>query len=470
MGLPPEPHFLTDHPERQEHPDRFLSLVPQDHPEYGDVHNERWTEVRPGQPGFNEASVRNSLRWEMKARLGLPAIPEEYQTAQSPAATTPHGTCQQLHITKQGSKAYQRVKKCKDCGLVLEFEKINPTDGMQTADAQQCPHVHRDYRGTTATTYQWRCRDCGHKETGAKELGQSGRSASSASDAGGPPSVARASPSSPVEYFHEYEQERHVDKVLELMQMTVDIHRELGYCNLDLERLDEIYLRCRDRVTLTSTSRHSHAGYARQGGPPQVGHSTVASSTTTGRRSTHSAGATPSPAPSLPNPAMSSGGAMPSSGAMTSAPGQQKFAQGVRKGRTFSEVYDREPQYTKWIIGRTEKGLTKDPVLEAYVKYARDRAANVALMAIVLEDSHDDVRVGLVAVIDSGCNNTCHGSIWMRHLQHKLGMSEADAPLEPVDSNRASAATSMFWGSGAFQSVSAPPTTPGSTGTSTVWS
>ena len=128
--------------------------------------------------------------------------------------------------------------------------------------------------------------------------------------------------------------------------------------------------------------------------------------------------------PGSPNPAMSSSGAMPSRGAMTSAPGQQKFAQGVHKDQTFSEVYDTEPQYTKWIIGRTEKGLTKDPVLEAYVKYARDRAASVALMAIVL-----------VAVIDSGCNNACHGSIWMRHLQQKRGLSEADAPLEPVDGN-----------------------------------
>ena len=40
--------------------------------------------------------------------------------------------------------------------------------------------------------------------------------------------MARTSPSSSLEHFHEYEHERDVDKVMELMQMTVHIHRQFG--------------------------------------------------------------------------------------------------------------------------------------------------------------------------------------------------------------------------------------------------
>lgn len=49
---------------------------------------------------------------------------------------------------------------------------------METRSQEDCPHVRKDFRGTSSTSWQWTREDCGLKRSGHKKPGQSGQSAS----------------------------------------------------------------------------------------------------------------------------------------------------------------------------------------------------------------------------------------------------------------------------------------------------
>ena len=179
-------------------------------PDWQDAYAERWNEFVPGHPLFSENDMANLDRWRRKAQLGLPALPElsahmmpipedemdedlfgeprelrlrrelgvdPEQTPGSfptPTPLTPVQDCAHLRTTKQGSNDKRRVVKCKDCGLVLEEEKLTPGEKMRIdSPVTGCAHEEKDYRGTTATTWRWTCKLCGHKESGTKSPGES---------------------------------------------------------------------------------------------------------------------------------------------------------------------------------------------------------------------------------------------------------------------------------------------------------
>lgn len=201
-----EIRFYLNTPARIAHLDRYLELADKSTPEYRDVYNERWTEFYPGHPMFVSDDRVNLRRWVMKAKLGLPVLPIEDQRPEEPSpvphqfdistptsiakptttavatlahsghiaastTTTTGPTCQHLRTTRQGSNAYVKMVKCRDCGAVLSHEKSEEKpQRMEHKDRGDCSHHEKDFRGTTATTWKWRCKDCGHQESGYKQL------------------------------------------------------------------------------------------------------------------------------------------------------------------------------------------------------------------------------------------------------------------------------------------------------------
>lgn len=119
--------------QRIEYLDNFLSRTPVDHPEFRDAYNERWNEFFPGHPLFTDQDKKNLARWEQKALMGLPKMPEGGQVQEASGVGSAHGGCRHERTTRHGSNAYVKVLRCKDCGVELERTKVEKPEKMQTS-------------------------------------------------------------------------------------------------------------------------------------------------------------------------------------------------------------------------------------------------------------------------------------------------------------------------------------------------
>ena len=194
--------------------------------------------------------------------------------------------CAHINKTRQGSNAYRKVLKCKDCGTILEDIRTERDVPMTTREAKDCPHVNKDRRGTTGTSW--------------------------ASEALGSEAALEPSP------FTLTGDATEVDMILDLVKITIELQRELRQ-PMTVFMLDQIYDKCRARV-LGRAAPQSRAGTPYF--TPESGPRTPTST---------SARWTPSPlaphTPSMPPPHRS-----PSALSM-------KIESGVHKGKTFGALY-----------------------------------------------------------------------------------------------------------------------------------
>ena len=93
LALPPEPEctFQPDD-ERVIALERYMRLVPRDHPlfhsEWEDCYLERWSTFQPGHPAFPQ-DLENIRRWKLKARFGLPKVPQEFEALEDRPRQSP---------------------------------------------------------------------------------------------------------------------------------------------------------------------------------------------------------------------------------------------------------------------------------------------------------------------------------------------------------------------------------------------
>ena len=147
----------------------------------------------------------NLVWWRRKAQLGLPALPEArvqaipedemdrdlfgstdmteeqlrqrcgidpnlshaWQFADAHTKHTASAMCTRSHY-EAGTNDKQKMVKCRDCGMTLLQEKLSPSEKMKTNSPQDCQQAGPCYQGTTGTTWRWKCRLCGHVESGEK--------------------------------------------------------------------------------------------------------------------------------------------------------------------------------------------------------------------------------------------------------------------------------------------------------------
>lgn len=425
-------------PSRIQHLDRYLAVADQSTAEYGDVYQERWTEFFPGHPLFVETDRANLKRWIMKAKLGLPVLPLEDQKKERPVAVqgestigeifTPEGispnpmalvlqrpgegikasetstrqTCQHLRTTKQGSNAYASMLKCKDCGEVLSHQKTEKPARMEVKHTGECDHPNKDFRGTTATTWKWKCKDCGHQESGMKKPGQKG------SDAAASTSKSQADATSEVRVEVGASSRdvltdgNEAERIMELMIATIEVQKEMGN-QVGLRQLDVVYQHCKDYIARKGASSSSTTFMA-------TSSSTRPSATRGGSR------------------------AMPE---RTETPplrwAHRIMETGVHKGKTFSEIFENEKTYMKSIISKHTTGNVSNQCLKDFAVFAKAEiektTGKVAFM------SQQDLQEGdpedmLMAILDTGCNNTCHGSGWMLRFQEMMGKQLPEEPAE----------------------------------------
>ena len=406
---------------RVQHLDRYLELADRNTKEYEDVYQERWSEFVPGHPLYLESDKKNIKRWIIKAKLGLPVLPLEDQqrpappqssqaaaspsTATTLSLTTPATSsaesgqvCQHLRTTKQGSNAYVKMVKCRDCGAVLQHEKEVRTAPMEVKSSKDCDHFNKDFRGTTGKTWKWKCKDCGHQESGYKKEGQRGAEAAAqgSSSKGG-----YQGPEDKKIGATAVDRSGGVDQVMDLMMATIEVQKELGN-EVGFHQMDVIYQHCKDYIARKTGSSTSTTFMA------------TSSSTTT-------------------KPARGGSRAEPEQGEPPERWRHRIMDTGVHKGKTFMDIFEKDKTYVKSMIGKHTGGSLTNQCLRDFAVFAKSetekRTGKVAFMSQHVSMELDQEEL-VLAILDTGCNNTCHGSGWMQRFQEYMGVQLQEEPAD----------------------------------------
>ena len=399
--------------------------------EYRDAYHERWNEFFPGHPLFTESDKDNLRRWKVKASQGLPKLPEPIQDApfnatspqldaqqqpsqfsistppeptpsdQLPLSTADGGSsqkalawpsCPHQNKTRQGSNSHVKILRCKDCGFILEKERIKAPEKMKTEDVRDCDHADKDFRGTTSTTWKWTCKKCGHTEKGTKRPGQTGLEASSQASFQDVRSGEGEAPCQSDRWCAKLDPgsgslatggNDDAMKVAQLMMSTLELQQELGV-KVQFEQLDRIYNKCKEFVS--------------RGRSKVPGVSSASSTTKTSK-------------------------GLPSEADIQEI-GNKTFKAGAHKGKTYHEVFERESSYSRSMVSKMHSGAVKDQSILEFARYVEARnATNMHSYMSILQpiQEEEDSSEPIVAVLDTGCNNSCHGDRWMARFQNMVG-------------------------------------------------
>eukprot|EP00435_Cladocopium_sp_Y103_P052575 s19_g16.t1 len=441
-GLPADIHFV--HPTGAD-----LVPVPEDEMDYDDM-----------TPPLVNYVPNVALMPTTPMKMPTPSPASPMPTARNPGEevfstppSAPAAECQHLRTTKQGSNGTHIQVRCLDCNKIIKSEAREAASTMETRDRRECIHVQKDYRGTTGTSWKWTCKDCGEKRAGNKQPGQTGEAvwrayvlASECEDARSASSAPRPCSSTPTGYVPPVAAGTgNAGRVVELMQMALVIQRELmAGAPIESDQLDVIYNKCRNRVY--GTHFDPSASMSRTGTTPRT------SSAATSHRFSPVTPTPASPARSTAAPAHASVPASPtpSRASRTSSRSATSYVarevkpedladwedevlqSGARKGMRFRVVRVTDYRYCCFIVQKYESGGLRDPGLvefARFLKLAGRVPTDIALMAVDGEHLPED---SMLAVIDTGCNNTCHGSKWFETYQRMMGI---DIPLEETIGN-----------------------------------
>ena len=116
---------------------------------------------------------------------------------------------------------------------------------------------------------------------------------------------------------------------------------------------------------------------------------------------------------------------------------------GRYKGQSYEKAYQ-DASYVNWVLG--ELNEDSNPIFMHLGRYFEDRRmaerSNTAFMAtktIEVSDTEEDFptsetiasETDLIAILDSGCNKTCHGELWLRKYAAAVGHSIDEFPMNP---------------------------------------
>ena len=287
-------------------------------------------------------------------------------------------SCQHERTTTKGTNKHYFLKTCVRCGFVLERSQ---KDTVQTApatsttlrDQDRCPHNNVTQAGTNRHVWKWYCKDCG--------LRREGRQSENTAAAMGHGALGGRNLEGP---------DTEAVKVLE-MAGTVVMVQESGGTPVPLDKLPGIVSKC------VQIYRAKHP--ERRAAPPP-------------------ATAPPTSRPTPPQPPEAT--RVPADTGIT---GDAILQSGKHKGKTYASVYAEFPDYVSWILsqgGNIQAKTLQD--FERYIRFQkmtehRNRAqANMAVNSSVPSED------ALTAVLDTGCNQTCHGALWMKEYMKASGL------------------------------------------------
>ena len=109
--------------------------------------------------------------------------------------------------------------------------------------------------------------------------------------------------------------------------------------------------------------------------------------------------------------------------------GQKIIDFGKHKGKPFWYAYQ-DSSYVKWCLDQVNEGSSRS-LKELVVYFKNRRSSATALMALDDENAKEE---WLLAILDSGCNKTCHGERWMSRYVKAVGSEDHVQKLNNEDS------------------------------------
>ena len=359
------------------------------------------------------------------------AQPHAPQPASTTTPTTPaSGTCQHLRATAAGSNQHFRVVKCRDCGHILERVR---------------PHHNVTWRGSNGFQRVRTCLQCGLRTTSPSE-------ASSAS------STARPSPTTtlsdqlltPAEAWHVIEtfanamsiklqqvgpqQAVPAARLQEALRLTIE---QSALWSGPLPTMSSSGIPQAQPAATTATPMGAPHGLQSPQGMTQTSAQATASpglQSPQGRTQT-SAQATASPALQSPQgrtqtseQATASPGlrappwtpnAYPPSASPTQAAmvirGADIVTFGRFKGKPFRDAW-MDAGYRSWVMSEvnpnSHRGLKQLNQFFLEYKFYLEAGNPAAFMATNLANT-TATETDLIAILDTGCNQSCHGERWL---------------------------------------------------------
>ncbi|CAE7485137.1 RE2 [Symbiodinium sp. CCMP2592] len=292
--------------------------------------------------------------------------------------------CAHVRTTTKGTNAHSYRRTCLDCGKILEVRKKEKEEPPPAAgalrDPDGCPHTNVSRQGTNSHVWKWRCRQCG--------LSKEGRQSQHSARAMGLGALGTATLDGGVDTA--------AVKVLE-MAGTVVMVQESGGLAVPLSRLPEIVQKCTEIYLRRAAGQNMAPGSSQPAAPPP-----------------------PQPRPQPLREAPRRTEAAPPKAAGASEPtgitDDALLHSGKYKGSTYRDVFYRYPDYVDWVL--SQGGNLQAKSLVDFHRYALAKK----------REEHED---HLLAVLDTGCNQTCHGSDWLRSYCRASGVEPT--PLEETE-------------------------------------
>ncbi|CAE7885681.1 unnamed protein product, partial [Symbiodinium necroappetens] len=295
------------------------------------------------------------------------------------------GQCLHARFTTKGTNKHFYLKTCLDCKKVLERRKKEQMDEAPVVypkKPEDCAHVRVSRQGTNSHVWKWHCQDCGMRKEGRVD-----QQPSTFSDVLGGTLAGnfQQGPDTPAV------------KVLELAGTVVMI-QESGGVPMGLDRLPSIVEKCA-------------AVYRQREAARTLGANMAAGSAMNAPRQT-----APKARPGASHSSGDQAGQL-SAAHLENVTGNSVLQSGKYKGHTFEKVMKDYPEYADWIVAQT-KNLVEVSLRQFrhYVVLQRGRGPTAYMV-----NDHPPSEDYLLAVLDSGCNQTCHGALWMKKFVEASG-------------------------------------------------
>ena len=336
--------------------------------------------------------------------VAVPKTPPRLPTPSMSSAAMASGDsgCQHQNTTKRGSNGYVDMLSCKDCGLVLRKEPKETTrqdQGMRTQVPTECSHQDVSWKGTNGHVWMWTCQDCGKSEKIPKSAtrsrpvpGLEPEARRNDRDAGSTSSswMARTAPETGEALFHGEDQWRQYRDLLDRMVTShLTLHHEITATEFH------------HLVNATTTCFRSFSEGVRENLIPS--RSRTLADEASLRTSTSSVGTS-----------------------ATRDDGQRKLTFGRYKGQTFQRVYQEHPDYVRWTMDEVTAEGGYSAGMKKWHAYCQERLDEEAqhgqtYMALKPNEDEEDDDEATYMFLDSGCNQTCHGELWMRRFIRATG-------------------------------------------------
>ena len=301
-----------------------------------------------------------------------------------PATTNSTATgCKHTRTTRKGTNKYYDITTCLDCHEVIKREKKSVSVGEMTStpttgvEPGACSHARLSWKGSNGVVWKKTCLDCGFMQRGYVNAQSYGRQAQRQDGA----SSVAAGPS------------------LRLSQMQEVFRTCLVVANVKAQERGDQAVSAQDLHRILDAAL---AGMTM----------TLTTSTTSGYQP-----------PSLE---WQQAGQHPND--------RKRLTFGEHKNTTYECAFGTLTDYVTWCQGAVRPSSCKG--MKDFVQYCEEKKAVVASRDrrfpsgqqtvpegyMALDDQGEPSESHLIAILDLGCNKTCHGDRWLARFQHAAGI------------------------------------------------